>query len=312
MIEKIALFGEAQNLMGVVTHPAVHAGPATDLAFVLLNAGVIHRIGPGRLNVKLARRLAEEGHTSLRFDLSGIGDSPAAQSTLSWEAQAVADIRAAMDYMQSTGAMRRFVLVGLCSGADNGYASAVADQRVVGLFMLDPNPYPTWKTRPRFLRRGLGKPRWLLGSLRTHIRRMLSGPRKVGEQGTGQPQSADQNDPERYVRPKPPIAEFAAGLTAVLDRGGAVMALYSGSFLREFSHPRQLDEALRPFGLAGRIGCQLWAQVNHTFTELSAQAQLADTIVAWARDLAAESDVTESCARVSGGEPFRFPPTSAV
>jgi hypothetical protein len=294
VIEKIAQFGDEQNLIGIVTHPAVHAGPASDLAFVLLNAGVIHRVGPGRLNVKLARRLAAEGHTSLRFDLSGIGDSLAAQSTLSWEAQAVEDIRAAIDYMQSISALRRFVLVGLCSGADNGFASAVADQRVIGLFMLDPNTYPTWRTRPRFLRIGLGKPGWLLGSLRTHIRRMVNGLWKVGEEKTGQPKSADQNGRERYVRPKPPLAEFAAGLTAVLDRGGAVMAVYSGSAIREFSHPRQLDEALRPFGLEGRIGCRLWGQVNHTFTELSAQTQLADTIVAWARELAAQSGVTES------------------
>ena len=42
---------------------------------VLLNAGIIHRIGPNRLYVQLARRLASRGHAVLRFDLAGIGDS---------------------------------------------------------------------------------------------------------------------------------------------------------------------------------------------------------------------------------------------
>lgn len=289
MIEKIAVFGDAQNLVGVVTQPGVAAGPERDLAFVLLNAGVIHRIGPGRLNVKLARRLAGEGYASLRFDLSGIGDSRPSPSTLSWQAQAVADIRAAMDHMQVTLAMRQFVLVGLCSGADNGYATAVADQRVAGLVMLDPNPYPTWKTRPRFLLMRLRRRRWIADFLRRRIRRALGWPRKVGDQGTEQPSSAEPSGPERYVRPKPPLAEFAAGLTSVVDRGGAVMAIYSGSSLRQFNDPRQLDEALNSFGLAGRIGCRLWAEANHTFTELSAQSQLVDTVVAWARGLAARS-----------------------
>lgn len=294
MIERIALFGEAQNLVGVVTQPGVDAGPERDLAFVLLNAGVIHRIGPGRLNVKLARRLATSGFTSLRLDLSGIGDSRTSQSLRSFEAQAVADIRAAMDHMQATRAMCRFVLVGLCSGADNGYATALADQRVVGLVMLDPNPYPTWKTRWRFLLMRLGRRRWLAGFLRRRIRRMLGWLRRPSEDVAAQPQIADPSGPERYVRPKPPLEEFAAGLGSVLDRGGAVIAVYSGSSLRQFNDPRQLDEALRPFGLAGRIGCRLWAQANHTFTELPAQIKLVDTVVAWALELAARSGVSES------------------
>ncbi len=88
MIEKIALFGESRNLVGVITQPG--DGPAPDFAFVLLNAGVIHHVGPNRINVKLARRLADSGFTVMRFDLSGIGDSRASQSTLSFEAQAVA------------------------------------------------------------------------------------------------------------------------------------------------------------------------------------------------------------------------------
>ena len=294
MIEKIALFGDAQNLAGILTQPQADAGPDSGLAFVLLNAGIIHRIGPGRLNVKLARRLAAAGFTSLRFDLSGIGDSQTAESTVSFQAQAVADIRAAMDYLQASRSMRRFALVGLCSGADNGFATALADPRVVWLVMLDPNAYPTWKTRLRFQLIRLRHPSTIGASLRRLIRLVLGRPRQLGDQGGGQPQSDDTPDRDRYVRPKPTLAELAAGLTSVLDRGGAVVAIYSGSSLRQFNDSRQLDEALQPFGLAGRIGCRFWADVNHTFTELSAQSVLIDTIVAWARDQAARRDGARS------------------
>jgi pimeloyl-ACP methyl ester carboxylesterase len=292
VIEKIALFGEAKNLVGVVTQPS--GGAASGLAFVLLNAGVIHRIGPNRLNVKLARRLAVAGFTAVRFDLSGIGDSRVSQSTLSFEAQAVADIRAAMDYMQNTRAMRRFVLVGLCSGADNAYATAQADERVLGLVMLDPYVYPTRKTRLRFLLMRLGSPLWLARYLRRRGRRILGGLRGPGERNHARPLAVAEPNPERYVRQEPPLAAFAAGLRRVLDRGGAVITMYTGSFLQLYNYPRQLDDALQPFGLAGRIDCRLWPEANHTYSELPAQAQLLDTILEWATGLSARHSAAES------------------
>jgi hypothetical protein len=43
--------------------------------FVLLNAGAVHRQGPFRLYVHLARRLAALGFSCVRFDQPGIGDS---------------------------------------------------------------------------------------------------------------------------------------------------------------------------------------------------------------------------------------------
>jgi hypothetical protein len=286
VIEKIALFGEGKNLVGVITAPRTPRGPAPELAFVLLNAGVIHHIGPNRLNVKLARRLAAAGFTAMRFDLSGIGDSRASQSTRPFAAQAVADIRAAMDHMQATCGARRFVLVGLCSGADNAHATA-HDERVYGLVMLDPYAYPTWRTRMRFRLRGLRTPLWLASHLRRRIGRILAGRRGAGEGKSDEPPAGATSGSTSYERRQPPVADFAAGLQRVLDRGGGVLAAYSGSSLRLINHAGELDEILRPFGLAGRVSCLLWPETNHTFTELSAQTQLLDTILTWAGDLTA-------------------------
>ncbi|HEY5972738.1 MAG TPA: hypothetical protein VIT22_12400, partial [Pseudoxanthomonas sp.] len=50
------------------------SGTARGTTVVLLNAGLIHRVGPFRLYVRLARELAESGFDVLRFDLPGIGD----------------------------------------------------------------------------------------------------------------------------------------------------------------------------------------------------------------------------------------------
>lgn len=298
-MEKIALFGESSNLVGVVTQPEAGKGSPWDVGFVLLNAGVIHHIGPNRLNVKLARRLAAVGFKSLRFDLSGIGDSRPSQSTMSYESQAVADIRTAMDYMQATCGVRRFVLVGLCSGADNAHASA-HDERVYGLVMLEPYAYPLRSTRWRFQLMRLRSPRWLASYAGRRVERIMTRLRASAERKAGQRRAGGGVNVVSYVRHKPPLALFAAGLRRVIDRGGAVMETFSGSSLRLINHPSQMERVLRPFGLVGRVTCLLWPETNHTFTEVSAQTRLLDTIVAWAEELSARIEAANrAAARVS-------------
>ena len=106
----------------------------------MLNAGVIHRIGPHRFNVKLARALASQGAAVLRMDLSGQGDSGVHPQALPFQEQAIADLRAAMDHLQRICSVDRFVIAGICSGAFNGLATALVDERVAGLWMLEHNP----------------------------------------------------------------------------------------------------------------------------------------------------------------------------
>ena len=75
MSERVVTFGGQGELVGVLSQPDVVRPSAP---WVLLwNTGLHPRVGPCRLNVQLARRLAALGIPSLRFDLSGLGDSAA-------------------------------------------------------------------------------------------------------------------------------------------------------------------------------------------------------------------------------------------
>jgi hypothetical protein len=114
IIERIARIGPDERLLGIVTLPAAPRPGAP--AMLLLNAGVVHRIGPHRLNVKLARGLAQHGITSIRIDLSGLGDSPAAGGTSHFGEQALRDLQAAMAHLEQTQGIRRFVVFGLLLG----------------------------------------------------------------------------------------------------------------------------------------------------------------------------------------------------
>ncbi|MGA8008355.1 MAG: alpha/beta hydrolase, partial [Thiomonas sp.] len=77
-----------------MTFPASGTASPPPFGVLLFNAGVIHRVGAHRVNVKLARALAADGIATLRCDLHGMGDSLRADGRLSYKDQVVADLRA--------------------------------------------------------------------------------------------------------------------------------------------------------------------------------------------------------------------------
>jgi alpha/beta superfamily hydrolase len=116
MMEEAVSFGPAGALQGVVTLPK--GDDKTEWGVVLLNAGVVHRVGPNRLYVQLARSLAPHDFTTLRFDFSNVGDSPGREDNVPFERRAVEEVRHAMDWLSNEHGCRKFALMGVCSGAE--------------------------------------------------------------------------------------------------------------------------------------------------------------------------------------------------
>jgi dienelactone hydrolase len=112
-------------------------------AIVLLNAGCVPRFGAHRQYLPLARRWVALGFPVLRLDLSGIGDSPAATGApenITYPPSAAADVATALTWMTAETGADRFVLAGLCSGADIAFAGA-GDPRVDGIVMMNPRTF---------------------------------------------------------------------------------------------------------------------------------------------------------------------------
>ena len=127
-------FGAQRHLGATLTLPP--DGHAPRMGVVLLNVGIIHRIGPHRFNTKLARALAQGGWATLRVDLSGQGDSGAPGDPLPFEQQAVADLQAAMDHFQRLCAVEQFVIAGIF--ARNGdVAATIGEVRAPGQIAID-------------------------------------------------------------------------------------------------------------------------------------------------------------------------------
>jgi len=135
MKETVLRFGPNKGLMGILTNPdnCLADSPVA----VILNAGITHRVGPFRLHVHLARRLAAQGFRVLRLDLSGRGDSQIRIGKQSNEERAKLDVQDAFDCLAEKLGVSKFVLIGLCSGAFDSHQVSVNDDRVVGAVFMD-------------------------------------------------------------------------------------------------------------------------------------------------------------------------------
>ena len=113
---------------------------ALPLAVLFPNTGGNHHVGDGCMFVTLSRRLARQGVAALRFDVSALGDSPAAARTMSipaiYSVGPRNDVSAAVDWMRAQG-FRRVMLAGVCSGAFLGLQTALANPGVDGLLMTN-------------------------------------------------------------------------------------------------------------------------------------------------------------------------------
>jgi pimeloyl-ACP methyl ester carboxylesterase len=277
MSEEVVQLGPGNRLVGILTTPPSGVRDGA-LACLLMNAGMIHRIGPHRLNVKIARALAGCGIATLRLDLSGVGDSPPTVGGRHFREQAVLDLRDAMDHLELRLGVRRFVVFGLCSGAANGYRLALEDQRVVGTLMFDGFSYPTFRTH--LLRRwrrfrslswsSLARkiPQWL-------ARRLAPGEAEGGE-GEGE---SEMGSPTRE--------QFEHDMNRLVARGVAIYLVYSGSFLEHYNHASQIRDAFPKAAFLDSVRYDYMPDVDHTVTSLAAQRKVVAAVLEWVQSVAA-------------------------
>ena len=137
MKEEAVFFGKAGSLVGILTDPSPDSGRGLSPAVILLNPGIVHRVGPGRIYVKIARALAAAGFVVFRFDFSSIGDSGVRRDHLPFEKSAVQEAQDAMDWLNSARGVQQFILLGGCSGAQVALETACSDRRVDGAILMN-------------------------------------------------------------------------------------------------------------------------------------------------------------------------------
>jgi dienelactone hydrolase len=144
MDEEPLYFGEGKALFGVVTRPRPVEMGRRKPAIILVNAGPGTRIGPHRQYVRMARACAKLGFLVLRMDLSGSGDSAGVAGAVEndpYPRETIGDVRTAMTMLRERYAASRFVVGGICSGADIAFCAALEDPRVVGAMVMNPRTF---------------------------------------------------------------------------------------------------------------------------------------------------------------------------
>lgn len=265
-------FGPEGALIGVITTPA--DGALEPVACLMLNMGANHRIGPRRINVKLARQLAAHGISGIRFDLAGLGDSGPAAGSEHFLTQAVFDLQAAMNLMETTLGVRRFIVIGLCSGASNGKSVAIADSRVVGLLMFDGYAFPSRRSRwERTMWRALAAPTnpAVLGKTARWLQRKFSRSAAMA----AAPDIYEQDTPEAIA------ASFRRAMMQLAERKVAVLLLYTGTM-----HVRDRNrDQLGPFAdeaFTQDFEYEFIGEIDHSLTSLASQQIFMAVVCDWA------------------------------
>ena len=280
MREDAVIFGTDSPLVGIVTQPDQGFDERLPL-FLFLNAGLDHRVGANRLHVTLARKLADLGVGSLRFDFSGIGDSPVSGSLAGSQERAASEAIQAMDFIERSIGTDTFVPVGLCSGANVGFVLAATDRRIAGAVLINATIIPSrhseeqaseaWKrAQTHYYRNRLadrkGWMRVLTGrsDLRAVGRSTVRLVRRVSRLENSRPRTID-------LGLLPELGRRGVELLAVYSEGDLGLELLA-------SHVGRFDN-LAPLE---RFQLEILSESDHILTPMWAQRRIEAVILDWA------------------------------
>jgi pimeloyl-ACP methyl ester carboxylesterase len=296
--EQILLLGAKASLCGVLARPV---SAPTGLPIVLLNTGIIHRVGHHRMNVTIARRYAARGHPVVRFDFGGIGDSPVQSETLAPLDANVASIGEVCDWIETNLGQSEFILMGLCSGADHSIIQASRDPRIAGVVLIDPSIPRTFRFFLKNTARDLTRRRvWVNlatgnGNTWARIRRL------IGRSG-----GSDRPEPRKasFARPdleNPEVISFLERTYQdAVDNGARILAIFTGGHTFQHNYRRQILDALPRVDFGKQLDLHYYADCDHTFTYERHRSRLLAELDRWIAKLASADRKPNKAQRKSG------------
>jgi hypothetical protein len=259
--EVFVRFGPGGQLGGVLSGPAT-SGPV----LLLPSAGLQPRMGPFRLHVLLAQRLAAVGIRCFRYDIPGVGEVPRLPSCDATQATI-----AAMDQLEAMHGARSFAIGGICSAADTGWDAANADRRVEAVLLLDglcfAGPWYHYARIVGLLRRLPREWRRFAGKLQGRLR------------GGG-----SRLDSSAF-RSWPGHAQARQQFADLVARNVRLLWIFSGGYADRFLHPRQFEWS---FGAPTRdpgVVMHFWPDCDHTYFSGAQRERLIARVVAWMQEL---------------------------
>jgi hypothetical protein len=276
VIERTVAFGRDSGLIGVMTEPSAADAVGDAPAVVMWNVGIQHRIGPYRVQVDIARDLARRGFASLRFDLSGMGDSAARQDSRPDLERALDDVREAMALLERRRGVRSFVPLGFCSSVDTAHAISLQDERVVGACFLEGYAYRTRGFWLRYPKRFLDRDRW-----NRYLANRSLVPAKYGREAEGKPAAPEPGVMGSiFARQYPTRQQFGADIGKLAARGVRMLFVYVGGDT-DFNHRDQFFEMVGDKSLDGRIDVHYYENADHIFFRVADRERAVGRLCDW-------------------------------
>lgn len=266
-------FGAHGGLVGVLTEPTPDNAVMDAPVVLLTNVGLNPHVGPFRVWVELARRLAHVGFTTLRFDSAGLGDSEPRRETVSDIERAVLDLNDAAAMLGERIDAKRFVPMALCSGVDAAHRFSVRNANVAGAVFIDGYAYRTAGFRLRYATR-----RWLqLARWRRFIRRRWIYKYAAATKGVRETGEVD----EIFVRDYPPQGELAKDFDAMVARGTKLFFAFSGEVDHSYNGKNQIFEMFPSLASSKAVTNAYYHAADHLFSFACDRALLIEHLTDW-------------------------------
>jgi alpha-beta hydrolase superfamily lysophospholipase len=294
--ERAVRFGTAGSLVGIVTEPVDQDLLPGRPAFLFLNVGANHHVGPNRMYVSLSRTLAPLGYLCFRFDVAGLGDSKAAPGTPEnrlFSKDSVPDIKVAMNLLQELYGVDSFIVVGLCSGAYLAFLTCLEDSRAVGQVLINSQTFH-WKEGDPTLpsaRRNVLSTRYYVRALfdPSTWRRAVRGEINVRLVATvmrdrtiARSKIALESLSAKVRAQAEPLSDIAGEFRSLSDRGVESFLLFSFNDGGLDMVERHLGTNARKMRGRTNFHFKIIDGADHTFTPLESQARLREIMIHYA------------------------------
>lgn len=277
---------ESVTIPGQVKLHAVHHRPGSEndrgAGVVFVHGWSGYCIGPHRMFVNAARRLAAEGFHCMRLDLRGRGDSPGDKDDTDLDGM-IDDVLAAGRYLRGNGT-EKLCMLGICSGGNVTLGAASLDKSIDGLILWSTPLFALYKKKTEQLRRTgfflveyLKKlfrretyAKFFAGKLNLRlILRILTG------KGRGIPRAADgDRNPKDSLRDVMSDLEGYSGRALFIYGSADDEAAGAPEFYKHYCEENSIPAAFHTVDGA-----------NHSYYSLDWEKEVIDTTLSWLKEL---------------------------